>query len=96
MRDPVQAEQAELVLRSEAELAAEREEELKALLAKARKRGEETQARLKYEADEKDAFRKSQEKYYEGYSTRGDSPSDSGSDEPSETPETPADDAEKK
>jgi len=59
-----QAEKEEAVLRSSAEVAAEREEELKMLLARARKRGEETQARLEFEAAEKLAFRQEQEKYY--------------------------------
>ena len=63
-------ETAELVMRSEAEVEAERQEELAALLARARQRGEETQARLKYEADEKAANRKEQEKYYQA--PRGD------------------------
>lgn len=43
---------AELVLRSEAEVAAERADELKGLLERARKRGVETQARLDFEKDE--------------------------------------------
>ena len=58
------AEQEQLVLRSEAEVAAEREEELKMLLARARQRGEETQARLAHEEAERLAYRKEQEKYY--------------------------------
>jgi len=57
-------EERELVLRTEAELATEREAELKALLAKARARGEATQARLAYEEKEKEAHRKEQEQYY--------------------------------
>jgi len=61
---PKTEEEKELVLRSEAEVAAERDEELKALLAKARKRGEETQQRLAFEEAERLAYRKEQEKYY--------------------------------
>jgi len=58
------AEKAEAVMRSAAEVDAEREEELKMLLARARKRGEETQAKMAYLAKEKEAHRKEQEKYY--------------------------------
>ena len=58
-------EEAELVMRSEAELEAERAEELAALLERARQRGVETQARLEYDAQEKAARRKEQEKYYQ-------------------------------
>lgn len=58
------AEKAEAVMRSSAEVAAEREEELKALLARAKERGEATAKRLSYEEAEKEAHRKEQEKYY--------------------------------
>jgi hypothetical protein len=54
----------EIVLRSQAEVEAEREAELKELLAKAKARGEATQARLKHEEEERLAHRKEQEKYY--------------------------------
>ena len=62
-------EQQELVLRSEAEVAAEREDELKMLLARAKQRGIETQERLAFEEKEKAAKREEMAKYY---STPGD------------------------
>jgi len=70
------AEQEQLVLRSEAEVAAEREEELKMLLARARQRGEETQARLQHEEAERLAYRKEQEKYYKAPSSDADADDD--------------------
>jgi len=59
------AEEAELVLRSEAEVAEEREKELKMLLARARERGIATQAKMKYEEEERLKVREEMSKYYE-------------------------------
>mmetsp|Transcript_37414 Transcript_37414/g.61972 ORF Transcript_37414/g.61972 Transcript_37414/m.61972 type:complete len:380 (-) Transcript_37414:324-1463(-) len=59
-----EAQESELVLRSTAEVEAEREEELKALLARARERGEMTQRRNQYEESEKEQARSALENYY--------------------------------
>jgi len=88
---PATAEEAELVLRSEAEVAAEREEELKKLLEKARQRGVETQQRMAFEEAERLANRKEQEKYYKAPDSDDkapDTPPAPTGDAP-ETPETP-------
>lgn len=79
------AAEAEVVLRSEAEVAAEREEELKALLERARKRGEETQKRMAYEEAERAEKRKEAQQYYSsGKDDDGDAPADAppAADEP--------------
>jgi len=83
------AEQQELVLRSEAEVAAEREEELKALLERARQRGVETQQRLAFEEAERLAKRKEQEKYYSKPDTDGGDAPDDIPDSPPKADETP-------
>jgi len=57
-------EETEVVMRSAAEVEAEREEELKALIAKAKARGEAVQAKLAHDEAERLAYRKEQEKYY--------------------------------
>jgi len=77
--------QKELVMRSEAEVAAEREAELKELLERARARGIENQARMKFEEAERLAHRKEQEKYYKAPLPADDS------DSPADTPEAPED-----
>lgn len=59
------AEKEEAVMRSSAEVEAEREGELKMLLERARKRGEETQARLQFEAIEKEKQRQEMATYYQ-------------------------------
>jgi len=64
--DEMDAAQVETVMRSAAEVEAEREAELKVLLEKARQRGIETQARLKYEEEQKLIHRQEMEKYYKG------------------------------
>jgi len=82
--------QEELVLRSEAELAAEREEELKMLLGRARQRGIDTQERLAFEEKEKLAHRKEQEKYYKAPLPEDGKPTASGDEGPADdTPEKP-------
>jgi len=57
-------QEPELVLRSEAEVAEERAEELKELLARARARGEEAQRKMKFEEEEKARMRAEQQAYY--------------------------------
>ena len=82
-------EKTELVLRSEAEIAEERAEELKALLARAKQRGIETQQKLAYEEAERLAFRKEQEKYYKAPSS-DDTPDSPPAESPSaDAPEDP-------
>jgi len=58
------AEEAELVLRSAEEVAAERAEELEKLISKARERGIAIEAKAKAEEEEKLKFRAEQQKYY--------------------------------
>ena len=79
-------EEKELVLRSEAEVAAEREEELKTLLERARQRGVETQQRMAFEEAERLAKRKEQEKYY---AAPTDNDAKGGDDDTPEVPDTP-------
>ena len=75
-------------MRSEAEIAAERADELQRLIAKAKKRGEETQARLQFEEAEKLQYRKEQEKYYKApLPDDGQTPTTDADDD-----QTPADD----
>jgi len=62
--DSEDSTRSEAVLRSQAEVDAEREEELKMLLERARQRGEQAKARMAYLEAEKEASRKEQEKYY--------------------------------
>jgi hypothetical protein len=57
-------EEAAAAAESAAEAEAKREAEVKELLERARQRGVATQARLKFEAEEAEAHRKEQEKYY--------------------------------
>lgn len=73
------AEKTEAVLRSQAEVEAEREEELKMLLERARVRGEQAKARFEYLEAEKEAHRKEQEKYY-----KAPLPDDDAGDKPAE------------
>jgi len=82
------AEAAEMVMRSEAEVAAERAEELEKLLARARQRGVETQERMVFEEAEKAARRKEQEKYYSKPDGDDDGPTDTP-DEISDAPPAP-------
>jgi len=86
------AEKTELVLRSEAEIAAEREDELKMLLDRARQRGIDTQKKLAYEEAEKLAHRQEQEKYYKAPpESDSDEGADSGAvdDDAEDKPSTP-------
>ena len=82
-----QEEQAELVMRSEAEVAAEREEELKALLERARKRGEELAEKRRFEEEEKLVWRKEQERYYSTQDRKDKNGGDAGDDD--DTPTIP-------
>ena len=87
----LEAEQQELVLRSEAELAAEREEELKTLLARAKAKGIENQQRMAAEAKEKEEKRNEMKKYYSTDSKEGgDAPKAAADDDaPPEIPDAP-------
>jgi len=58
------APEPELVMRSEAEVEAERAEELRGLLERARARGEATQKKLKFEEEERAKEREEQQRYY--------------------------------
>jgi len=63
---PEEAEvEAQYVLRSEAEIAAERAEELRAAIARAKARGAEVAARVEYEEKEKLKKRSEMAKYYQ-------------------------------
>lgn len=57
--------EAQYVLRSEAEIAAERAEELRAAIARAKARGAEVAARVEYEEKEKLKKRSEMAKYYQ-------------------------------
>merc|ERR1719269_579890 len=67
----------ELVMRSKAEVEAERAEELKMLLERARKRGIETAERVAFEEKEKLAKRQEMAKYYQA-PPDDDAPADAG------------------
>jgi len=71
------AVQEELVMRSKAEVEAERAEELKMLLERARKRGIETAERVAFEEKEKLAKRQEMAKYYQA-PPDDDAPADAG------------------